>query len=80
MSTKFIILTGNLKSGFMAHGPFESVYTTTSDDDGILVEDAAKILAKWVDASNSIHVVPLHPRKDVEEIKHNMTEQKRLSV
>ena len=69
MSHKYIILTGNLKSGFMAHGPFESVYTTTSDDDGILVEDAAEILEKWVDASSSVHVVTLHPRKDVEEIQ-----------
>ena len=67
MSTKYIIFHGNLQTGFTAHGPFESVHTTTSDDDGMLVEDAAEVLERWVDDASSIHVVPLHPAREVEE-------------
>ena len=88
MSTKFIVLTGNLKSGFMAYGPFESIYTTTSDKDGVLIEDVASELDIWMrpNTQDSVHVVPLHVTANdddchpIEQIKHHITEQKRLEV
>jgi len=63
MSHKYIILTGDLQRGFVAHGPYESISTTTSDND-ILVEDAVEGFVNYlqaVDATQSVHVVALHP-------------------
>ena len=88
MSTKFIVLTGNLKSGFMAYGPFESIYTTTSDNDGVVVEDIEAELGIWISSNkqDSVHVIPLYVTKNdadyhpVEQIKNNITERKRLEV
>ena len=85
---KYIVLTGNLKDGFMSYGPFESIYTTTSDEDGALIEDVAPELEIWMRPNNqdSVHVVPLHVTKNdddvhpIEQITHHITEQKRLKV
>ena len=33
----------------------------------MLVEDAAEVLERWVADASSIHVVPLHPAREVEE-------------
>ena len=85
---KYIVLTGNLKDGFISYGPFESIYTTTSDEDGVLIEDVASELDIWMRPKyqNSVHVVPLHVTKNdddchpIEQIKHHITEQKRLKV
>ncbi len=71
MSPKYIILLGDLSRGFVAHGPYESLNTVTSDED-ILVEDAAEGFVNYLqaqDATQTVHVVPIYPAKNIEEIE-----------
>ena len=65
-SHKYIILTGNIKDGFKASGPYESLETVTSDDD-ILVEDVADMLNKLTEPPDTVHVMRLYPAKSVEQ-------------
>jgi len=63
---KYIILIGNVKDGFRAYGPYESLETVTSDDD-ILVEDVADMLTHLTDPPDMVHVMPLYPAKSAEQ-------------
>ena len=65
---KYIILTGNVKDGFTASGPYESLETVTSDDD-ILVVDVADSLSMLIEPPDTVHVMPLYPAQSAEQIE-----------